>query len=196
MAIHRLVEQQAAQDGGRPAIVEGTHVLTYGQLNARANAVARDLMARGFHRGGHALVVMERGTELATVLLAVLKAGGCYTWLDPSEGAGYPQGVSITVARAGDQDVYQVIDLPVAQEGPTGPNLPVLIRPSDIAVVLGGNGAGGRIVVPHEAVLAMRDARMSAQYSWERDAQGFDVWLVLIAGGTLTIDAAVADAAA
>ena len=111
MAIHRLVEQQAAQDGGRPAIVEGTHVLTYGQLNAR-------------------------------------------------------------------------------------PNLPVLIRPSDIAVVLGGNGAGGRIVVPHEAVLAMRDARMSAQYSWERDSQRFDVWLVLIAGGTLTIDAAVADAAA
>jgi amino acid adenylation domain-containing protein len=61
--------------------------LTYGELDARANRLARHLLASGAVAGREEPVGVcaERGPHLAVALLAVLKAGGVYLPLDPGQ---------------------------------------------------------------------------------------------------------------
>ena len=84
--IHELIAAQAAQTPGAPAVELAGEVLTYGELDARANRLARTL--RGMGVGPEVLVgiALDRSLELLVGLLAVLKAGGAYVPLDP----GYP----------------------------------------------------------------------------------------------------------
>ena len=55
-SIPRLIEHQAAINGNSPALMAGAVVITYRELNFRANTVARRLLAHGFRRGGRAYV--------------------------------------------------------------------------------------------------------------------------------------------
>src|SRR5688572_3058545 len=87
-AIHRFVEQHAAGRGDAVAVVDAERSVTYRELNQRANAVARHLMTGGFRRGAHAVVAMPCSADLAIVLLAVLKAGGSYAWIDKRKPGG------------------------------------------------------------------------------------------------------------
>ncbi|WP_433414394.1 non-ribosomal peptide synthetase [Microtetraspora malaysiensis] len=81
--LHALVEAQAAATPGAPAVVSGDVTLTYGELNARANRLARRLRHTGVERGQPVAVCAERSADLVVGLLAVLKAGGAYVPLDP-----------------------------------------------------------------------------------------------------------------
>ena len=56
MAVHRIIEANAAKSGDLPAIADTHITLSYRELNLRANAVARHLMANGFRRGSLATV--------------------------------------------------------------------------------------------------------------------------------------------
>ncbi|MFI6033362.1 amino acid adenylation domain-containing protein [Streptomyces sp. NPDC051315] len=60
--------------------------LTHAGLHARANRLARVLIAHGVGPERLVGVALDRGTDLVVALLAVLKAGGAYVPLDP----GYP----------------------------------------------------------------------------------------------------------
>src|SRR5688572_31151555 len=94
--IHRAVERQATLRPHVPAVIDGLRTLTYRELNARANVVARHLVERGLRRGRLAIVGMERSAELAITLLAVLKAGAFYEWVDPAiSDMNIPIGVTI-----------------------------------------------------------------------------------------------------
>jgi non-ribosomal peptide synthetase component F len=66
------------------AVREGTAALSYAELDARANQLARFLGAQGVQRGSLVAVAMERGVEMTVALLAVLKAGAAYLPLDPA----------------------------------------------------------------------------------------------------------------
>lgn len=57
--------------------------LTYRDLNARANQLARELIKRGVRRDVLVGVAMERSFEMVVAILAVLKAGGAFVPLDP-----------------------------------------------------------------------------------------------------------------
>ena len=61
---------------------EGEHY-TYGQLEARANRMARLLRDRGVGPDVIVGVCLERSTDHVVALLAVLKAGGAFVILDP-----------------------------------------------------------------------------------------------------------------
>jgi hypothetical protein len=185
-AIHRLVEQHAATRPASPAIVDGARALTYRDLNHCANACARNLAAHGFRRGWHAVVRMEPGAGLAIMLLAVLKAGGSYTWIDPRKGVlGEDAAIFVgpTVAtRHGDIsiDPQQVV---VYSPHPS-PNLPVLTRGTDIACVLDGAASPSEVLVPHATVVAMQGKPTSPRAAFCDDPGAFDLWIVLMAGGT------------
>nr|QEO73623.1 phosphopantetheine-binding domain-containing pro [uncultured bacterium] len=86
-AIHEVFESRAEEDPGAVAVVWEEERLTYGELNLRANRLARHLRRLGV--GPEVLVglCVERSPDLVVALLAILKAGGAYLPLDP----GYPR---------------------------------------------------------------------------------------------------------
>jgi amino acid adenylation domain-containing protein len=82
--IHRLIEAQAEQTPEAIAVSFGEIRLSYRELNQQANQLARTLQQMGV---GPEVVVglyLERSPEMIVGLLAVLKAGGAYTPLDPA----------------------------------------------------------------------------------------------------------------
>jgi hypothetical protein len=70
-----LFEAQAAAAPDAVAVVCGDERLSYGELNAAANRLARVLVARGAGPERVVAVVMDRSVELIVALLAVVKAG-------------------------------------------------------------------------------------------------------------------------
>jgi amino acid adenylation domain-containing protein/thioester reductase-like protein len=82
--VHSMFEQQAALTSEATAIIHDGRSFTYGELNARANQIARLLEARGVRRGDCVGVCLERGYDMVVAVLAALKAGACYLPLDPN----------------------------------------------------------------------------------------------------------------
>ncbi|MFE2596935.1 amino acid adenylation domain-containing protein [Streptomyces sp. NPDC059396] len=78
-----LFQARAARTPDAVAVVfEGVEV-TYGDLNARANRLARLLIGRGVGPESLVAVMMHRSVDLVVALLAVVKAGGAYVPVDP-----------------------------------------------------------------------------------------------------------------
>ncbi|KAK1177264.1 condensation domain-containing protein, partial [Streptomyces sp. NBS 14/10] len=86
VVLPELFEAQVERAPDAAAVVFDGHELTYGELNARANRLARHLVGLGVGPGDAVAVWMERSADLIAVLLAVLKAGGFYVPLHE----GYP----------------------------------------------------------------------------------------------------------
>ncbi len=84
VGVHHLIEQQAARTPDRTAITcQGTS-LTYAELDARANRLARRLAALGVKPDVLVGLMCDRSVEMMVGLLAIHKAGGAYVPLDPS----------------------------------------------------------------------------------------------------------------
>ncbi|WP_156434823.1 non-ribosomal peptide synthetase, partial [Bradyrhizobium lablabi] len=77
------IEARAAASPSTIALVFGDQEVSYGDLNARANGLARRLRDHGIGRDRLVGLAMERSAELIVGVLAVLKAGGAYLPLDP-----------------------------------------------------------------------------------------------------------------
>ncbi|WP_420127105.1 non-ribosomal peptide synthase/polyketide synthase [Longimicrobium sp.] len=83
-SIHELFQEQAARAPEAVAATGGTVTLTYAELNARANRLARHLVRLGVGPETRVGVCLERGPELMVCTLATLKAGGAYVAMDPA----------------------------------------------------------------------------------------------------------------
>ncbi|SMC29977.1 Formyl transferase, C-terminal domain, partial [Andreprevotia lacus DSM 23236] len=83
-AFHQLFEQQVDAQPAAPALLFGDAVLSYAQLDARANQLAHALRAAGVGPDVCVGVCLSRSFELVIALLAILKAGGAYVPLDPA----------------------------------------------------------------------------------------------------------------
>nr|AAZ23077.1 peptide synthetase [Streptomyces fradiae] len=77
-----LFEAQAARTPHAPAVRDGDRELSYAELNDRANRLARFLAARGAGPEDTVAVLLPRGPELITALVAVQKAGAAYVPMD------------------------------------------------------------------------------------------------------------------
>ncbi|MBB3081876.1 non-ribosomal peptide synthetase [Geodermatophilus sabuli] len=95
---HELFEEQAGHRPDAVAAVHGDRQLTYGELNSRANRLARALRARGLLSEDVVAVVTERDLDWLTAVLAVFKAGGVYLPIEPHFPA---DRIATTIARAG-----------------------------------------------------------------------------------------------
>src|SRR5205823_11167875 len=96
--VHELFEEQVRIHPDAIAAVRGDTQLTYRELNARANQVARALLARGLAREGVVGVVTERSLDWMTAVLALFKAGGAYLPIEPHFP---PDRIARTLSRAG-----------------------------------------------------------------------------------------------
>ncbi|MDC9603589.1 non-ribosomal peptide synthetase [Xenorhabdus griffiniae] len=82
--IHQLFEMQTIQHPEAIAVVYEDQILSYGELNHRANQLAHYLIALGVHPDDRVALCAERSLEMVVGLLAILKAGGAYVPLDPA----------------------------------------------------------------------------------------------------------------
>jgi len=87
LQIHQLIEQQARRTPDAIACTFENTSLSYQQLNAEANQLARHLKANTTDVDKFVGVCLERSNAMLVALLAVLKSGCAYVPIDP----GYPQ---------------------------------------------------------------------------------------------------------
>ncbi|WP_280677847.1 non-ribosomal peptide synthetase [Kitasatospora sp. MAA19] len=193
-----LVARRAAETPGAPAVLCGDVVLTYAELDARANRVAHWLVERGVRPEAPVAVLMNRSADLVVALLAVLKAGGVYVPLDPDYPAARIQYVlddaePVLVLRdedlAGDFAGYPDADPAVA------------LAPAHPAYVIYTSGSTGRpkgVVIPHAALgnflAAMRERfpltaedRLLAVTTVSFDIAGLELYLPLVSGAAVLL---------
>ncbi|UQI46233.1 amino acid adenylation domain-containing protein [Streptomyces sp. HU2014] len=80
--VPELFEARAAARPDAPAARHGERTVTYGQLDAHADALAARLLARGVRPGDLIGVCGSRSLEALVALLGILKAGCAYVPLD------------------------------------------------------------------------------------------------------------------
>ncbi|MFI1465608.1 AMP-binding protein, partial [Streptomyces wuyuanensis] len=98
LRVHELFEERVRAHPGAVAVVQGGREWTYGELNGRANRLARALRARGVGAEGVVGVVLERNVDWLASVLAVFKAGGVYLPVEPRFPAGR---IAAVLSRAG-----------------------------------------------------------------------------------------------
>jgi len=86
--VHELFEEQVRMRPDDVAALHGESRLTYRELNARANRVARALLDQGLRREGVVAVVTERDLDWMVAVLGIFKAGGVYLPIEPHFPAG------------------------------------------------------------------------------------------------------------
>jgi amino acid adenylation domain-containing protein len=103
LCLQEWFEAQAARTPARPALRFGERVLSYRELNERANQLAHYLRRHGVGPDSLVGLAVERSAEMIVSLLAILKAGGAYVPLNPDNPkprlAQQLQGVVALVAQ-------------------------------------------------------------------------------------------------
>ncbi|MGW0395965.1 amino acid adenylation domain-containing protein, partial [Streptomyces sp. NPDC003042] len=79
-----LFEEQAVRTPDQPALIAPDVSLSYAELNARANRLARRLVQLGVGPERLVAIAAPRCGDLVVGMLAVLKAGGAYVPIDPA----------------------------------------------------------------------------------------------------------------
>lgn len=82
--IHWMFEYWVARSPEADAAVDATTRLSYGELNARANRLARHLRAAGVGSGTRVGLCMDRSVGMIEAIFAIFKAGGAYVPMDPA----------------------------------------------------------------------------------------------------------------
>jgi L-proline---[L-prolyl-carrier protein] ligase len=110
--LHELLRKSAVRHPDRPAVVDGPRELTYAELDAVSERIARQLTATGLRRGDRVGVHLAKSAEAIAGLYGALKAGACYVPLDPQAPAGRLRGI------AADCEISALI---TDRRGATGP---------------------------------------------------------------------------
>jgi len=172
-SVHELFEAQVERTPEAVAVVFHDQALTYGELNARANGMARALVGHGV--GPEVLVALmaERGIDFLISILAIFKAGGAYIPLDsqhPAQRIGYALGLSraaivITSSQFGalttdaignlaaDKQPALVFLEELLKGAPRGENLGRRFPPGQLAYVIFTSGSTG---IPKGAMVEQR----------------------------------------
>ncbi|MEU6009327.1 amino acid adenylation domain-containing protein [Streptomyces sp. NPDC047453] len=196
---HQRVEQQAVLRPDAEAVYCQGRTLTYAQLDASANQLARRLRSLGVGRDARVGVCLERSLDMVVAVLAVLKAGGAYVPIDPElprdriafmiEDAGLPVLVTqSSVAPGLPESGATTLCVDELREELAAESAEVLGEPvegGDLAYVIYTSGSTGRpkgVQLPHRALRNL----FRAMKQWP----GIDAGDSLIAVTTLSFDIA------
>ncbi|WNV84096.1 non-ribosomal peptide synthetase [Umezawaea sp. Da 62-37] len=156
LSVPELVEAQVRRTPDAVAVVDGDVELSYADLNARANRLARSLVAAGAGPERVVALVLPRSADLVVALLAVLKSGAAYV---PVE-ADYPADrISYLLSDADPVLVLDSAPIPDADLGDTdltdadrlAPLLPG--HPAYVIHTSGSTGKPKGVVVSHASVV-------------------------------------------
>ncbi|TCO54855.1 non-ribosomal peptide synthetase [Actinocrispum wychmicini] len=158
--LHELFEAQVARTPDAPAVVHGSERLTYQELDSRADMLASHLRALGTGPERPVGLLLERGIQLVTGMLGILKAGGGYVPLDLGDPASRLAGIVadsdirlvVTQDDLADR-VPGVATLTVPVDGWTGE--PARPAAGTMAYLISTSGSTGRpkaVVVDHDSI--------------------------------------------
>jgi amino acid adenylation domain-containing protein/non-ribosomal peptide synthase protein (TIGR01720 family) len=210
--VHELVAEAAARAPGAVALAFDGGSVSYGELEARADRLARHLARHGAARGTLVGVCVEKGPDLVVSLLAVLKTGAAYVPLDaayPAERLAFmleDAGLSLVVADARGAAALpdrgaRILrpDAPEAALEPAGP-LGVAGSAEDPAYVMYTSGSTGTpkgVVVPHRGIVRLVVGADYWTFGPEEaigflstvsfDAATLEVWGALVHGARLVV---------
>ncbi|MET0495431.1 MAG: amino acid adenylation domain-containing protein, partial [Actinoplanes sp.] len=178
--------------------VTADETLTYGELEARANRLAHELIARGVRPESRVAVALPRSADLIVALLAVIKAGGCYVPVDTGAPASRQQYIlddarpAVVIGAGG-----------IAVDAPGRPETrPVVALSGDnAAYVIYTSGSTGKpkgVVVTHRDVLTLfaageqhfdfgPDDVWTMFHSYAFDFSVWELWGPLLHGGRLVV---------
>lgn len=206
--LHQAFSRAARRRPDAAALVSSGRTVTYRELDRTADAWAAGLAAAGVRPGDRVPILLPRGPELVTALLAVLKAGAAYALLEPAWPAARLDEIisdlqAPLVVAAGGSGVAP--ELPVWSP-PAGPvEAPAGFRPAAVAgsapcCVFFTSGTTGRpkgVLTAHRAISRLFQPGGFARFTagtvmplaapapW--DAFALELWSVLLAGGTSLI---------
>ncbi|MFF3327935.1 amino acid adenylation domain-containing protein, partial [Streptomyces sp. NPDC002889] len=189
----------------------GETVLTYAELNTRANQLAHQLIARGVRPGDAVAVLLQRSPHTVTTVLALMKTGAVYVPLDnryPAERIRLILTETNTRLLVTDEhsphelhaDAIESLILETPTAAGTDPGEPpVIVRPDDAAYVMYTSGSTGTpkgVVATHRNVTTLAlDPRFDA-HAHHRvllhsptafDASTYELWVPLLNGATVVI---------
>lgn len=211
--VQQLVEARVAAAPGAPALVQGRHVVTYGELDRLANQLARHLRGLGVDRGVPVGVCLERSPHMVVGALAILKAGGAYVPLDPDSPSARNRAMlldaraPVVITRRSlfeghPQGGWRIVDLDadsqsLARHPDTPPDLATSV--SDLAYVIYTSGSTGEpkgvlvgqdgllnLIHWHVRAFAVTPADRATQLASPGfDAAVWEVWPYLVAGASV-----------
>ncbi|MFD1119771.1 non-ribosomal peptide synthetase [Sphaerisporangium aureirubrum] len=195
-----LFRAQARRTPDAVAVLDETVALTYAELDARSDRVARWLRGRGAGPESRVAVLMDRSADLMCVLWGVLKAGACYVPVDPEYPADRIEYILSDAAPAVvcTQEVWDDPATVAAIAAEPATSLGEALPPGLPAYVIYTSGSTGRpkgAVVSHGAIvnrlLWMQDRFPLAEDDrvLQKTPSGFDVsvweffWAHLVGAG-------------
>ena len=212
-----LFEQQAARTPHATAVIYDGTQLTYAELNARANRLARYLVLLGAGPERLVAITMPRSAEMIVAVLAVLKAGAAYVPVDPAYPAdriafmladAAPVAVLTTAALAGldlpggaRRVVLDDLAIAAAVAGLDGGDLdvpPAMATPAYVIYTSGSTGLPKGVVVEHRNVASLlcwargeftngELAKVLVSTSLSFDVSVFEIFTPLICGGSIEV---------
>ncbi|MEU5302884.1 amino acid adenylation domain-containing protein [Streptomyces noursei] len=195
------------------AVRDATGALTYAQLNARANDLARHLSGQGIGPEDLVALALPRSADLIVAILAVLKTGAAYLPVDPA----YPPArisfmlddaapaflITTTALRAGLPTTARCLALDDTAVWSTGHTadprtVPLPTHPAYVIYTSGSTGRPKGVVVTHQGVGAMvrtqaerlgltPASRVLQMASVSFDAAFWDICMGLLTGACLEV---------
>ena len=141
----------------RLALKTRTCALTYRQLNAAANSVARAILATRGEKSEPVALIFEQGAPAIIAIFAVLKTGKFYVPLDPAVPRSRSQEIladstasllvtntqNLVMAESAVTDEYKVINIDDLGDDLVGENPKIFIPPDALAYIVYTSGSTG-----------------------------------------------------
>jgi non-ribosomal peptide synthetase component F len=199
-----------SRHGGRIAVETGERCLSYAEISASADRLARALRASGVLAGDRVAVLLDRSPETVVLFLAILRAGAAYVPIDSRYPAARVERIlndatpRILVTRPGGLPGVETGSVAVvtpdhlaAAAGTPGTEEPLpALSPDSPAYVMYSSGSTGEpkgIVIPHRGITRLvvepdyvplnPDTRTLQLASLSFDAATFEIWGPLLNGG-------------
>ncbi|MEV7511705.1 amino acid adenylation domain-containing protein [Streptomyces sp. NPDC091201] len=213
-AVHLEFARRAALHPATVALVSGPDAITYGELDRRADRLARRLAGLGVTAETPVGLLMGRSPEVVVAMLAVLKAGGAYVPLHTGQPAARTRrileaaGCAVLVvdrahAGLGPEDMPTVLvgaadpGAGVAQDG--APFTPAPCVPGQLACLMHTSGSTGEpkgVAVTHRDLLDLVADRGWHTRGAERvlfhaphafDIADYELWVALLSGWQVVV---------
>ncbi|MBN2862737.1 MAG: amino acid adenylation domain-containing protein [Bacteroidales bacterium] len=167
--IHELFEEVVQEKPDNIALLFEGREMSYGELNHKANCLAKLLRDKGIKPGSFVGIMTDRSIEMMVGILGILKSGAAYVPIDPS----YPKERITFMLEDGDvkillvqgslgkriETTQQIIDLDDASlYTGSGRDLMNMNQAEDLAYVIYTSGSTGKpkgVMIEHRNVVRL-----------------------------------------